>query len=388
MTTKNNTIIKYIAFVLIMTCAITAGLMFREHRNYDEAVVPSASLTEVKKLSDYCDIVKGTANDCNVYIYDSGVPGGSILMFGGTHPEEPAANMTSLLLAENLNVTQGRVFIINRANRSASLTTRNGEAYPRFYSVDTPWGEKTWRMGDRHGSALDSWPDPEVYMHYPTHQNLAYIDIRNLNRAFPGKKDGLLMEKTGYAIMELVRKEGINLTIDFHEAELEYPVENVIVAHEKGQGVAAMAAMMLTAQTFDVPIGMEFSPTALRGLSHREIGDNSDAASYLFEVAEPMLDRIRGITDEELLLSGKDVFVIRAGEEGLLYAPIDENGWPITKRVARHVETALTIIENHNMMNPTQVISVSGVPRYSEIMEKGVGTFYHNPAEADQVYYD
>lgn len=90
----------------------------------------------------------------------------------------------------------------------------------------------------------------------------------------------------------------------------------------------------LTANTFDVPVGMEFSPTALHGLSHREVGDYSDAASYLVEVAEPMLDRIRGITDEELLMSGKDRFVMMAGDRGLLYAPIDENGWPIEKRVA------------------------------------------------------
>lgn len=85
---------------------------------------------------------------------------------------------------------------------------------------------------------------------------------------------------------------------------------------------------------------MEFSPKALHGLSHREIGDYSDAASYLVEVAEPMLDRIRGITDEELLMSGKDSFVIKAGEHGLLYAPIDENGWPIDKRVARPASPA------------------------------------------------
>ncbi len=63
------------------------------------------------------------------------------------------------------------------------------------------------------------------------------------------------------------------------------------------------------------------SRQGLHGLTHREIGDHSDAASYLIEVAEPMLDRIRGITDEELLMSGKDRFVMKAGEHKLLYAP-------------------------------------------------------------------
>ena len=88
----------------------------------------------------------------------------------------------------------------------------------------------------------------------------------------------------------MIRAQKVDVAIDFHEAELEYPVENTIVAHEKAQEVATMASMVLTAQEFEVPIGMEFSPKALHGLSHREIGDHTPAMSLLFEVAEPMLD--------------------------------------------------------------------------------------------------
>ena len=180
------------------------------------------------------------------------------------------------------------------------------------------------------------------------------------------------------------------MTLDLHEAELEYTVENTIVVHEKGQSVAAMVSMDLTANTFDVPVGMEFSPTALHGLSHREVGDWSDAAPYLVEVAEPMLDRIRGITDEELLMSGKDRFVMMAGDRGLLYAPIDESGWPIEKRVARHVAVATKIIEVNNSVNPDQTILIEGIPTYEEIMENGLAPYYHNPetAPAERVYYD
>ena len=175
-----------------------------------------------------------------------------------------------------------------------------------------------------------------------------------------------------------------------HEAELEYTVENTIVTHEKGNDVAAMVSMMLTAQTFDVPVGMEFSPKALHGLSHREIGDYSNAASYLVEVAEPLLDRIRGITDEELLMSGKDRFVMMAGDHNLLYAPIDENGWPIEKRVARHLAVATKIMEVNNTVHPEQTILVEGLPTYEKIMADGLASYYHNPAtvSADRVYYD
>jgi hypothetical protein len=190
--------------------------------------------------------------------------------------------------------------------------------------------------------------------------------------------------------MELIRKEKADIVMDFHEAELEYAVENTIVVHEKGQSVAAMASMMLTSQTFDVPIGMEFSPKALHGLSHREIGDHSDAASYLVEVAEPMLDRIRGITDEELLMSGKDRFVMKAGEYKLLYSPIDENGWPVEKRTARHVTTLMTILQVNNMLSPEKTIILEGIPDYRQILHDGLGAFFHNPGEAprERVFFD
>lgn len=387
---KKLNLIKSVALCVIAFCMAVAGYLFWEHRNYKEPVVVSEYITEVKKLSDYFDGVKGTTNDCNVYIFDSGVEGGTYLIWGSTHPEEPAGVMTAALLVENLKVTQGKVIIIDRENNSASTNTRVGEAYPRFFTYETDWGTKVWRFGDRHANQLDSWPDPEVYIHYPSGQTLANVDIRNTNRNWPGKANGLLTERTNYAVMQLIEQEGVDMTLDLHEAELEYTVENTIVVHEKGQSVAAMVSMMLTAETFDVPVGMEFSPVALHGLSHREVGDWSDAASYLVEVAEPMLDRIRGITDEELLMSGKDRFVMMAGDRGLLYAPIDENGWPIEKRVARHVAVATKIMEVNNSVNPDQTILIEGIPTYEEIMANGLAPYYHNPetAPAERVYYD
>lgn len=367
-----------------------SGSMFREHRFYKEPTVAGPGVTNVKKLSDFSPVVAGTANDCNVYILDSGVPGGTAVLIGGTHPEEPAANLSAQVFVENAVVEQGRLIIVTRANTSASQTTRNGEAYPRFYTVKTEWGEKKWRMGDRASNALDSWPDPEVYIHYPSGQNLAYMDIRNLNRTWPGREDGLLTERTNFAMMEMIRNESADMVVDYHEAELEYPVENTIVTHEKGQAVAAMTSMMLTSAVFPVPIGMEFSPAALHGLSHREIGDHSQAMSLLAEVAEPMLDRIRGITDEELLMSGRDRFVMKAGDHKLLYAPIDEDGWPINIRVARHVTTFLTMLDVFNQTDPSKAILVSGLPPYQEIVDNGIGTYFKDPSSvpADRVFMD
>ena len=81
---------------------------------------------------------------------------------------------------------------------------------------------------------------------------------------------------------------------------------------------------------------------------------------------------------------------MKAGEHKLLYAPIDENGWPIDKRVARHVETFMTLVSVNNMIHPDQTITMEGIPSYQEILEKGSGVYLHDPAtaDADRVYYD
>lgn len=87
--------------------------------------------------------------------------------------------------------------------------------------------------------------------------------------------------------------------------------------------------MTLTAEEFPVPLNMEFSPKALHGLSHREVRNHTGAISILFEVAEPYLDRIRGITDEKLAMTGKGNLSLPQ-ENTDCYSPIDENGWPIS----------------------------------------------------------
>ncbi|MDR2179064.1 MAG: succinylglutamate desuccinylase [Synergistaceae bacterium] len=380
--------IKLAAVGVAVLAAVVASVEFLAMRNYRETVILGPSVSEVRKLSQYEPSLSGTPNDVNIYIMDSGKPGGTVMVLGGTHPEEPVGPIAAHILVENARLEAGRLVVVTRANRSASLYSRNGEAYPNFFRVKTDWGEKKWRLGDRGGSPLDSWPDPEVYVHWPSHQMLAYMDIRNLNRTWPGRADGLLTERTTFGLMNFIRQEKVDMLIDLHEAELEYPVENTIVAHEKAQEIAAMASMMLTAQEFAVPIGMEFSPKALHGLSHREVGDYSEAMSILFEVAEPMLDRIRGVTDESLLMEGKDDFVVEAGKHGLLYAPMDEKGWPIEVRVGRHLSTILQCIDIFSMMTPDRSVTVSGVPRYAEVIEKGPGAFLKDPAQAEKIAQD
>jgi predicted deacylase len=380
---------KFILIALGLVLMALAGLSFYKSRHLKEPVVLSPGVTQVKKLGNYFPGIKGTINDSNIYFLAGARPGGTILVLGGTHPEEPGGRLTTWILTENAEVDQGRLLVINSANRSATTVTRLGGAYPPDFTIPTKWGGQKFRMGDRWSNPLDQWPDPEVYIHYPSRQELAYVDIRNLNRTWPGRPAGTLTEKTCYALTQLIRQEQVDIVIDLHEAELQYPVISTIVAHEKGQDLAALASMVISG-TEGFSIGMEYSPPALHGLSHREIGDHTQAISLLLEAPEPFLDATRGRTDRDLLLQGKDEFVVKAGKHGLLFEKMDENGWPIDVRVGRHCSTILQILALWSEQNPEKSVMVKVVPGYAEVIEKGIGSFLHDPAKADpqRIYYE
>jgi len=344
-----------------------------------EPVVAGPGVTAVKKLSGYFPGVKDTTNDCNVYFLEGKAVGATILVLGGTHPEEPAGRLAAWILAENAVMEQGRLIVVLSANRSATTVTRLSGAYPPDYSIPTGWGEQRFRMGDRWTNPLDQWPDPEVYIHYPSGQNLAYVDVRNLNRAWPGRPSGTLTEKTCHAFMQLIRSEKVDLLLDLHEAELQYPVISTIVAHEKGQELATLSSMMLS-DNEGFKIGTEFSPRSLHGLSHREVGDFSNAISLLAETPEPFLDATRGRTTRDLLLSGRDEFVVKAGKRGLLFEKIDEHGWPIDVRVGRHTSTILQIMETWTQEHPDKGLVCRNAPRYADVLAKGAGNYLHDPS--------
>jgi hypothetical protein len=380
---------KIIIALLGFTILVPAGISFFRSRHLKEPVVLGPGVDDIKRLSDYFPDIKGTVNDAHVYLCEGEAEGGTFLLLGGTHPEEPAARLTAWVFVENAQVKQGRLFVILSANRSGTTVTRLGGAYPPDYTIDTPWGGQKFRMGDRWSNPLDQWPDPEVYIHYPSKQELAYVDIRNLNRTWPGRSNGTLTEKTCYAMTELIRKEKVDIVIDLHEAELQYPVISTIVAHEKGQDLAAMASMMISG-TDGFDIGMENSPYALRGLSHREIGDHTEAISLLLETPEPFLDATRGRTDRALLLEGKDRFVMKAGEHGLLFERMDESGWPIDKRVGRHCSSVLHIADLWTEEHPEKGIRITNIPRYLDVIEKGTGFYLRDPSktEAGRICYE
>lgn len=365
-----------------------SGASFYQSRHLKEPVVAGPGVTKVLRLGDYFAGVDGTANDVNIYVLEGKEPGASMMVLGGTHPEEPAPQLAAWLIVEHAIVEQGRLFVVLSANRSGTTVTKPGGAYPPHYTIRTPWGGQVFRMGDRYTNPLDQWPDPEVYIHYPSGDYLAYADVRNLNRAWPGRPNGTLTEQTTYAYMQLIARERIDVVIDLHEAELQYPIISTVVAHQRGTDLATMVSMMLTDSEFR--IGSEFSPPALHGLSHREIGDHSPAFGLLFETPEPFLDATRGVTSAGVLLSGKDEFVVRAGKAGLLYERIDEKGWPIDVRVGRHTSSVAQVLQTWSDDHAERPIVARSIPRYQDVVTHGTGFYLKDPATATtgRLYYE
>ena len=373
--------VKIIILILVMAVAFLAAQEFYELRHYKETFVASEDLTEMKMLSEYLPSLAGTYMDTPIFIFDSGVEGGSVLYCANTHPYEPASSLSAYILMENIKVEKGKVFVIPQANYSGSTLGMMGNAYPKFHTVKTEWGEPQYKIGDRTSNPLDQWPDPFTYVHYPSGQNLAYQDIRNLNRAFPGRENGTLTERCAYAIMELIRQEDIDISIDIHEASIMYPVVGTYVAHDDSLDIAMMSSMMLTANSFDMKC--EASPKSLHGLSHREWGDYSDTLAVLMETPEPFIDRVVGPMTVELMTEGKDDFLQVAADHGLTYVPYEESeGKPMWYRVGRHLSGALEVINQTAGFMPEKECIVSW-PTFADLEAHHCGYFLHNPETAD-----
>lgn len=372
---------KWIIIGILALIVIAGGIPLYMQRNFKEEVVIGPSVTEVFKLSKYFDGLEGTVADTDVFVLHGEEPGGSTLLIAGTHENEPSAMLTAFMLIENMKVDKGTVYIIPHFNRSGSLGTQPGGGFPLYYYLDTNWGEKQFRMGDRGLQPLDQWPDPDVYIHYPDGLAMSYIDARNTNRTWPGRPDGSLGEKITFAAMEMIRKEKIDVAIDLHEAEAMFPVTNCIVAPEKSMKYAIGASLFVKGrEKFENHV--EPSPSSFRGLSHREIGDWSDAHPFLLESPGVHLDQITAAKTPKLIMDGIDPFVLKAADKGLLYVPYDENGFSMDRRVGQHSSVIQEIIKQWSRKNKDRALKVSG-PKYADIVENGLGSFFNDPSKAD-----
>lgn len=371
---------KWIILAILILFLLAGGIPLFIQRNYKETLVMADGVTRVLRLSDFFEPLKGTMGDTNIYEFQGKDPGGKVLILAGTHESEVSAMVTAFMFVENLQVQAGTVYVVPHYNYSGSLGSQPGGGFPLYYTIPTPWGEKKFRLGDRGLQALDQWPDPDVYVHYPDGQLLSYIDARNTNRTWPGKPDGTLGEKVAYAAMEMIRNEKIDIVIDLHEAEAMFPVTNCIVAPEKSKSYAIGAALYVKGrEKFESHV--EPSPSNFRGLSHREVGDFSDALVFLLEAPCVHLDQISGPKTNDLMIVGKDPFINVAAEKGLLFVPIDDRGWTIERRVGQQSSVIQEIVNQFNKKNPARAILFTA-PKHAEVVEKRMGAFFKDPDKA------
>jgi len=372
-------------FLVVITFVITiSGLQLYKHRHYMVPIVAGPGVTKVTKLSDYSEGLKGTMADTNVFYLEGKEEGGKMLIIANTHSNEPAAILSSLIFLENAVMEKGTLIIIPQFNNSGGRNTRPGDGYPLYFEIPTDWGSKKFRIGNREASPLDQWPDPDVYIHYPDKQLLSFLDVRNTNRTWPGRTNGPLMERVTFGAMQIMREEKIDIAFDVHGAETMFPVTNCIVAPESAIRLATMASLTVKAmEGFENHV--EPSPKGFRGLSHREIGDYSDTLPFLLEAPLPFLDQPTGPKTVDLLLNGKDPFLLSLSKQKKLFVPYDETGWPMEKRVGQHCSVILEIMKQFSRKFPDRAIKIKNVPRYAEVVKNGIGHYFHNPEEAEKV---
>jgi len=325
---------------------------------------PGYGVTDIGWLSDYFSPLKGTNMDTPVFYMESGVEGPTFLLLGGTHPREIAGTTAATLFLENVVVESGRVIVIPFANKSAASVADSAyrPEMPHFIPVETKSGIRYLVYADRRTDIIDQGiEDPETFIHYPTGFKLEDgSETRNLNRCYPGKIDGTPTQQLAYGIMELIRNEKVNFNLDMHESDTpeEYTTEDgntyqggrlayMLVCHPKGIEIGAMVNMSLEDEGF--PMKLEESSFKFRGLSHREIGDNSDCISFLSESPNPAQDRWR---------KNPDV--------------IDDEKYPLNHRVGMHLDLIRYLIEYYNMFSVNGEILIENIPYSSDLTENGI----------------
>jgi hypothetical protein len=133
------------------------------------------------KCTEKVNLMAGTDYETPAFIFDSGTEGENIFIIGGTHGNEPAgyeAALREIEILERNFPRKGKVIIIPLANRQSV------NSYSR--RIPVPEG----------------------------------VDIErgNLNRCYPGRIDGLPMERMAFEIEQLARKHNVTIFIDQHEA--------------------------------------------------------------------------------------------------------------------------------------------------------------------------
>lgn len=319
-----------------------------------ERITAGPGVTETRMLSHYHPPLRGTPGDTMVYVLDSGKPGGSVLIAGGTHGNEPSGYVTAILLVENARPMAGKLFVIPHANASALANPDPRKGAPHSFTIQTPGGGRTFRYGSRLSNPAHQAPDPDRYKHPRAEKDAEGGTARNLNRLHPGKPDGNLTEQVAYGISQLIRRESVDMSIDLHEANPDSPIRDVLIAHERAMDVAAETVMNLQADGME--LRLDASPPRMWGLSHREWGDATGTLAILMETINPAQGPKSNEADESTIVFGKN------GKH------------PLAERVARHLTAVRALLRVYSEHHPERAVKVDGLPDYAAV-RNGLGKY-------------
>ena len=327
---------------------------------------PGEGVTGQRKLSDYFAPLKDTNLDTDVFILDSGKPGATGLIIGGTHGNEMAGSVAALLALENVVVTTGKLIVIPYTNRSAQSVRDSRNRIEPQHRVQSRSGQRYLTYGDRRTDPVDqNSEDPDEYRNPGGYVLKNGQESRNLNRTYPGKPDGTRTEQLAYAIITLVSKEQVGFSLDMHEANTpetdkqddgDYrPGGNkrlsyTLVAHPRGLEIAAYALLAMEEDT-GISMKLEESNSEYRGLSHLEIGDATPCLSYLSESPNPGQDRKR--TNADVVADPK---------------------YPLTHRAGMHLRLFKHLADAYADYNG-EALTMDNMPEYDDLLAGDIGRF-------------
>lgn len=358
-TARWRTIVGLAVICLLLPAVVLA-------KSFTADIRPGKGVTEQRKLSDYFPPLAGTNLDAEVFILDSGKPGATALLLGGTHGNELAGTVSALVMVENSVVKTGKLIVIPYANRSAISMKDTRNNIDPHQLIQSRSGERVLPYGDRRTDPADQRSkDPDVYINPKGYKLKNGAESRNLNRTYPGKQDGTPTEQATYAIIALIKKEQVDISLDMHEADT--PENNkpdngdyrpggnkrlayTLVSHPRGLEVAAYALLALE-EDIDISMKLEESNSAYRGLSHLEIGNATDCLSFLSESPNPGQDRSR---------SKMDV--------------VGDSKYPLTHRVGLHLRLFKQLADAY-ADESGEALEMDGLPEYQELLAGDIGRF-------------
>ena len=350
--------------VLAVTCLMLPVSAWSKDISLD--IRPGAGVTDQRKLSDYFAPLKHTNLDTDVFILDSGQPGATALMIGGTHGNEMAGSVAALVALENSVVSVGKLIVIPYTNRSAQSMADTRNQIEQRHLIQSRGGERVLTYGDRRTDPADQQAeDPDEYQNPGGFVLKNGQESRNLNRTYPGKRDGTGTEQLAYAIIALVRKEQVDFSLDMHEANTpetdkqddgDYTpggnkrLSYTLVAHPRGLEIAAFALLAMEEDTH-ISMKLEESNKTYRGLSHLEIGDATNCLSFLSESPNP--GQNRGHSEADVLTDPK---------------------YPLTHRVGMHLRLFKHLADAYADYNG-KLLKIDRLPEYQELLGGDIGQF-------------